>query len=64
MRAKGAIYLFESVRKHRYTVRGVRKMLAHYAAQAGITRSMSPHETSPRPAGSSALSMKILVGCF
>ncbi len=44
MRAKGAIYLFESVRKHKYTDRGVRKMLARYAAQAGITRSMSPHK--------------------
>lgn len=44
MRAKGAVYLFESVRKHKYTDRGVRKMLARYAAQAGITRSMSPHK--------------------
>jgi integrase/recombinase XerD len=44
MRAKGAIYLFESARKHKYTDRGVRKMLAHYAAQAGITHSMSPHK--------------------
>lgn len=44
MRAKGAIYLFESVRKHKYTDRGVRKMLARYAAQAGIARSMSPHK--------------------
>lgn len=44
MRAKGAIYLFESVRKRKYTDRGVRKMLTRYAAQAGITRSMSPHK--------------------
>jgi len=44
MRAKGAVYLFESVRKRKYTDRGVRKMLARYAAQAGITRSMSPHK--------------------
>src|SRR2546425_11680018 len=44
MRNKGAIYLFESVRKHKYTDRGVRKMLARYAIQAGITRSMSPHK--------------------
>jgi len=44
MRKKGAIYLFESMRKHQYTDRGVRKMLARYAAQAGITRSMSPHK--------------------
>jgi integrase/recombinase XerD len=41
---KGATYLFESVRKHKYTDRGVRKMLARYATQAGITRSMSPHK--------------------
>lgn len=44
MRAKGAIYLFESVRKYKYTDRGVRKMLARYADTAGITRSMSPHK--------------------
>lgn len=44
MRTKGAVYLFESVRKHKYTDRGVRKMLARYAAQAGITHSMSPHK--------------------
>ncbi|HEU5377162.1 MAG TPA: tyrosine-type recombinase/integrase [Ktedonobacteraceae bacterium] len=44
MRIKGAIYLFESARKHRYTDRGVRKMLACYAVQAGIARSMSPHK--------------------
>ena len=41
---KGASYLFESVRKKRYTDRGIRKMLARYATQAGITRSMSPHK--------------------
>lgn len=44
MRKRGAIYLFESIRKHQYTDRGVRKMLARYATQAGITRSMSPHK--------------------
>jgi integrase/recombinase XerD len=44
MRKRGATYLFESVRKHQYTDRGVRKMLARYATQAGITRSMSPHK--------------------
>ena len=44
MRAKEAIYLFESVYKHKYTDRDVRKMLARYAAQAGITRSMSLHK--------------------
>ena len=44
MQDKGATYLFESVRKHKYTDRGVRKMLARYACAAGITRSMSPHK--------------------
>jgi integrase/recombinase XerD len=44
MRAKGAVYLFESVRKHKYTDRGVRKMLARYATAADITHSMSPHK--------------------
>src|SRR5437764_4556177 len=44
MRDKGAIYLFESVRKHKYTDRGVRKMLERYARAAGIPRSMSPHK--------------------
>ena len=44
MRDKGAIHLFESARKHKYTDRGVRKMLERYARAAGITRSMSPHK--------------------
>jgi len=44
MHEKGALYLFESSRRHKYTDRGVRKMLARYAAQAGITRSMSLHK--------------------
>lgn len=44
MQTKGAIYLFESMRKHKYTDRGVRKMLTRYARTAGITRSMSPHK--------------------
>jgi integrase/recombinase XerD len=44
MREKGAIYLFESARKHKYTDRGVRKMLARYTQAAGITRSVSPHK--------------------
>jgi integrase/recombinase XerD len=44
MRDKGAIYLFESVRKRKYTDRGVRKMLQRYAQAAGIPRSMSPHK--------------------
>jgi integrase/recombinase XerD len=44
MREKEAVYLFESVRKRKYTDRGVRKMLARYAASAGIKHSMSPHK--------------------
>ena len=44
MHEKGASFLFESVRKKKYTDRGIRKMLARYATQAGITRSMSPHK--------------------
>lgn len=44
MGEKGAVYLFESSRRNKYTDRGVRKMLARYASQAGITRSMFPHK--------------------
>jgi len=44
MQEKQATYLFESVRKQKYTDRGVRKMLERYAKAAGITRSMSPHK--------------------
>ncbi|GHO55987.1 tyrosine-type recombinase/integrase [Ktedonobacter robiniae] len=44
MKVRGAVYLFEWVRKRRYTDRGVRKMLTRYAQAAGITRSMSPHK--------------------
>lgn len=42
MHEKQATYLFESVRKRKYTDRGVRKMLERYAKAAGITRSVSP----------------------
>lgn len=44
MRKKKASYLFESSRRQKYSDRGVRKMLARYTAQAGITRSLSPHK--------------------
>lgn len=44
MHEKQATYLFESVRKCKYTDRGVRKMLERYAKAAGISRSMSPHK--------------------
>ena len=42
--AKGAIYLFESNRKRPFTTRGIRKILADYATEAGIQQSMSPHK--------------------
>ena len=44
MRERQATYLFESVRKQKYTDRGVRKMLERYARAAGIIHSMSPHK--------------------
>lgn len=43
MMQKGAIYLFESIRKKPYTDRGIRKILANYAQEAGLPRSISPH---------------------
>lgn len=42
--AKGAVYLFESNRKKPFTTRGIRKILADYASEAGIQQSMSPHK--------------------
>jgi len=42
--AKGAVYLFESNRKRPFTTRGIRKILADYATEAGIQQSMSPHK--------------------
>lgn len=44
MRQKEAVYLFESAHKHKYSDRGVRRMLERYATAAGITRSLSPHK--------------------
>ncbi len=44
MDERTAVYLFESSRRHKYSDRGVRKMLSRYAQAAGITRSMSPHK--------------------
>jgi integrase/recombinase XerD len=44
MTRKGAIYLFESIRKKPYTDRGIRKILANYAEEAGLPRSISPHK--------------------
>jgi integrase/recombinase XerD len=44
MREIEAIYLFESARKHKYSDRGVRRMLERYATAAGISHSLSPHK--------------------
>lgn len=44
MGEKKATYLFESNRKTKYSDRGRRKMLARYAKQAGISRSLAPHK--------------------
>ena len=41
-RQKGAQYLFESSWKKPYSDRGVRAILARYAAAAGMTRPVSP----------------------
>lgn len=41
---KGALYLFESNRKKSFTTRGIRKILADYATEAGMKQSISPHK--------------------
>lgn len=41
---KGAVFLFESNRKKPFTTRGIRKILADYATDAGIQQSLSPHK--------------------
>jgi integrase/recombinase XerD len=43
MKQKNAEYLFESSWKRPYSDRGVRKLLARYAEQAGIKRRICPH---------------------
>ncbi|HYU45714.1 MAG TPA: tyrosine-type recombinase/integrase [Terriglobales bacterium] len=43
MRKARATYLFESVRCRPYSDRGIRKILAKYAAQAGLAHPISPH---------------------
>ncbi len=43
MRKQNAEYLFESTWKKQYTDRGIRKILANYAKDAGIERKISPH---------------------
>lgn len=42
-RDKGAVFLFESSWKKPYSTRGVRAMLARYAAKAGLDHNMPPH---------------------
>ncbi len=44
LRERGAAYLFESSWKKRYSDRGVRRLLARYAATAGLERNVSPHQ--------------------
>jgi integrase/recombinase XerD len=41
--SKGAVFLFESSWKKPYSTRGVRAMLARYAAKAGLAHNMPPH---------------------
>ena len=43
-KSKGAVYLFESNRKKPFTTRGIRKILADYAIEAGMKQSISPHK--------------------
>jgi len=43
LRRRRATHLFESSWKKPYSDRGVRKLLARYAQQAGLTRPISPH---------------------
>lgn len=44
MRKKQAVYLFESSWKKKYTDRGIRKILAKYSEEAGLTQNLSPHK--------------------
>ncbi len=41
---KGAVYLFESSWKRKYSERGVRKILARYSREAGMAQPISPHK--------------------
>lgn len=41
---KGGQYLFESSWKKPYTDRAIRKILAHYAGEAGMEHAISPHK--------------------
>lgn len=44
MEKKKATYLFESTWKRKYTTRGIHKVLAKYAAAAGLEKPISPHQ--------------------
>jgi hypothetical protein len=44
MRRRGAVHLFESSWKKPYSTRGVRAMRSRYAAAAGLTHPISPHQ--------------------
>jgi len=44
MNKKQAVFLFESTWKKKYTDRGVRKILAKYSGEAGLTHNISPHK--------------------
>lgn len=44
MRKENASYLFESNWRKKYTDRGVRKILAKYSQEAGMSQPLSPHK--------------------
>ena len=41
---KGALYLFESTWKRKYSVRGIRKIVTEYSKSAGMAKCISPHK--------------------
>lgn len=42
--AQQAAYLFESRQRHKYSSRGVRRMLERYSKAAGLSQTISPHK--------------------
>jgi integrase/recombinase XerD len=44
LKGRGAVYLFESSWKKKYSERGVRKMLARYSQAAGLEHTIAPHQ--------------------
>jgi integrase/recombinase XerD len=44
MKKKQAMYLFESSWKKKYTDRGIRKILAKYSEEAGLSQNLTPHK--------------------